>query len=487
MTRPRLASLPSLALPLWLACAAVAQAGKPAAAVHDALRAPRPKAPEFFGLYLLDKKVGYLSTHLEQLPGGRFRTENSLVFVANVGGRRSERRHRELRTYSSAPGGKLLGFTFEQRGDGGELTLVGECQRSQLSVKRSRPGAADDTLTLPACTETADQADAVRVALLRKRPVLGEALDLTDLKAWTSRSAPSGEETRTVGGVKTRLRRVTTLSAKENVPVETAVTSEGEVVEVRFGASTFVARAEPEETAKTMEASEVFTLTRVTLPVPLPESAHRVPGETTLVVEGLPRDFHVPTARQQYQGLPGGRVAVTLRAPEVKAKVPFPTADPEKGKNLEATLAVESNAPAIRALSAKLVKGQPDAWAAARAINAWVYRNLEKNYGASSDRATDVLSTLTGDCTEHSLLSVALLRAAGIPARRVDGLLYLRQDDGVPALYWHEWVEAWVGSWVQMDPTFHQDVAHATHLALGYEGDARITPLLGTLKVVEVR
>ncbi|MBM4378174.1 MAG: transglutaminase domain-containing protein, partial [Deltaproteobacteria bacterium] len=108
-------------------------------------------------------------------------------------------------------------------------------------------------------------------------------------------------------------------------------------------------------------------------------------------------------------------------------------------------------------------------------------------YGASSDRATDVLASLTGDCTEHSLLAVALLRAAGIPARRVDGLLYLRQEDGVPALYWHEWTEAWVGGWVQMDPTFNEEVAHATHLALGYEGDARITPLLGTLKVVGIR
>ena len=105
------------------------------------------------------------------------------------------------------------------------------------------------------------------------------------------------------------------------------------------------------------------------------------------------------------------------------------------GLNLEATLAVEANAPAIRALAAKLVKGQPDAWAAARAINAWVYKSVEKNYGASSDRATDVLASLTGDCTEHSLLAVALLRAAGIPARRVDGLLYLRQEDGVPAFY----------------------------------------------------
>ncbi|MBM4380851.1 MAG: transglutaminase domain-containing protein, partial [Deltaproteobacteria bacterium] len=358
MTRPRPAPL---ALSLLLVCTAAAHAGKPAAAVHDVLRAPRPKAPEFFGLYLLDKKVGYLSTALERLPGGRFQTESTLVFLATVGGRRSERRHREVRTYEATRRGKLLGFRFEQRGDGGEQTLEGECLPGTLQVKRARPGVEEETLRLPACTETADQADAVRVALFRKRAVVGEALDFTDLKAWKARSAPAGEQVRTVGGVKTRLRRVTTLSEKENVPVEASLTAEGEVLEVSFGAN-FVARAEPEETAKTLEASEVFTLTRVTLPAPLPVAAHRVPGEVTLEVEGLPREFHVDTARQAYRALPGGRVAVTLRAPEVKGGVPFPAADPEKGKNLEATLAVESSAPAIRALAAKLVKGKPDAW-----------------------------------------------------------------------------------------------------------------------------
>jgi transglutaminase-like putative cysteine protease len=98
-----------------------------------------------------------------------------------------------------------------------------------------------------------------------------------------------------------------------------------------------------------------------------------------------------------------------------------------------------------------------------------------------------VLKTMRGDCTEHSLLTATLLRALGIPARRIDGVVYLKNDDGVPALYWHEWVEAWIGEWVQVDPTFGQDIADATHFAVGEEGNAEIVPLIGTLKVVEVR
>ena len=57
----------------------------------------------------------------------------------------------------------------------------------------------------------------------------------------------------------------------------------------------------------------------------------------------------------------------------------------------------------------------------------------------------------------------------------------------VPALYWHEWVEAFVGEWTQMDPTFNQVVADATHFGVGQEGNAEITPLIGQLKVTEVK
>ena len=137
---------------------------------------------------------------------------------------------------------------------------------------------------------------------------------------------------------------------------------------------------------------------------------------------------------------------------------------------------------------AKEIAGsETDAYAAAKKVVAWVDRTMKKDYGASADRATDVLRTLRGDCTEHSLLSIALLRALGIPARRVDGVVYVQNADGVPALYWHEWVEAWVGTWTQLDPTFGQPVADATHLALGEESSAEIMPLLGALKVVAAR
>ena len=98
-----------------------------------------------------------------------------------------------------------------------------------------------------------------------------------------------------------------------------------------------------------------------------------------------------------------------------------------------------------------------------------------------------MLKRRKGDCTEHSLLTVSMLRALGIPAKRIDGLVYLVNEDKKPALYWHEWVEAYVGEWTQLDPTFGQDVANPARLAVGEESSAEITPLIGSMTVVEVR
>ena len=113
--------------------------------------------------------------------------------------------------------------------------------------------------------------------------------------------------------------------------------------------------------------------------------------------------------------------------------------------------------------------------------------DIEKAYGVSHDRASDVLTAGKGDCTEHSVLFVALARALGIPARGVHGLVYARYEDGRDALYWHAWAEVKSGGeWIAIDPTFGQPVADATHVALGEGPQVDTVGLLGALKVVGV-
>ncbi|HVP61101.1 MAG TPA: transglutaminase domain-containing protein [Myxococcaceae bacterium] len=456
----------------------------------DVLRAPRPQGGEYFGLYLVNKKVGWYFTDLESVPGRpEVRSVADFVFKAVVGNNTAERRHHEERLYESRPGGKLLSFVIKDEGDGGNQVLTGKATPTGFSVKRHRPGQADDTFTLAPIQETVEDADQLRVALLRGKEVSGMALDGTDLAQYRMTTTPLAEERRVVNGVSVLLRKASIVSEKEKVPMQAVVAPDGAVVEMSYG-SAMIGRAEPRSVAERLDRVEIFGLTRLVLPSAPPASARKVPGEWSLVLTGFPDKFHRQTDRQSYKDLGAGKSEVIIRAappePEklVRRGAPHP---PDTAEYLKSSILVESDNRAIVAKAKEIAGGETDAYAAAKKVVAWVGRTMKKDYGASADRATDVLRTMRGDCTEHSLLSISLLRALGIPARRVDGVVYVQNEDGVPALYWHEWVEAWVGTWTQLDPTFGQPVADATHLTLGEESSAEIMPLLGELKVVSAR
>jgi hypothetical protein len=112
---------------------------------------------------------------------------------------------------------------------------------------------------------------------------------------------------------------------------------------------------------------------------------------------------------------------------------------------------------------------------------------LDKSPTVSLPSARDVLRTKVGDCNEHTVLYVALARAAGIPARIATGLTFVRG-----AFYYHAWPEVYIdegrgrGYWLPVDPTLNQFPADATHLRLargGLESQAAILPLIGRLKI----
>ena len=49
----------------------------------------------------------------------------------------------------------------------------------------------------------------------------------------------------------------------------------------------------------------------------------------------------------------------------------------------------------------------------------------DKSLGVGFASASEVCATREGDCSEHAVLLVALLRAAGIPSRAVSGVVYV--------------------------------------------------------------
>jgi len=127
--------------------------------------------------------------------------------------------------------------------------------------------------------------------------------------------------------------------------------------------------------------------------------------------------------------------------------ISFPVVDEEFRKNLKSTSFCQSDDPEIKATAEKIVGEDKNAWRAVKKIVLWVSREMRPNYDVGFATAKEILKNKEGDCSEHTVITVALCRAVGIPARAAVGIKYA---GGIFAL--HMWPEVYVGRWVNLDP-----------------------------------
>jgi hypothetical protein len=157
-------------------------------------------------------------------------------------------------------------------------------------------------------------------------------------------------------------------------------------------------------------------------------------------------------------------------------------ADPEEwGAELASTPLIQADDPEIRRVAAELVGDVKNPRVAAERLVRWVYEELEKKVTLSVPSARQVLDVRRGDCNEHTVLYVALARAAGLPARTAAGLVYVGDR-----FYYHAWPEVWLDGWVPVDPTLGQFPADASHLRFVVGGLARqveLVRLVGQLRL----
>jgi len=142
---------------------------------------------------------------------------------------------------------------------------------------------------------------------------------------------------------------------------------------------------------------------------------------------------------------------------------------------------IQSGDARVRAQARQLAGRERDPALVAERLTHWVYGHVEKRLTVSVPSAVQVLAARRGDCNEHTVLYVALARAAGLPARAAAGLVHL---DG--RFYYHAWPEVWLGDWVAVDPTLDQFPADATHLRFVVGGLARqveLVRMIGKLKL----
>jgi transglutaminase-like putative cysteine protease len=196
----------------------------------------------------------------------------------------------------------------------------------------------------------------------------------------------------------------------------------------------------------------------------------------TLVIGGIDGVVLPTSPTQTDEVLPDRRRRVTVRRGPGAVVTPA-----ERAQGLAPTAQYDAKHPAIVALAKQIVDGAADDRERTERIVMWVYDNLRKDLSTSLATASQVLDRKHGDCTEHTLLVVALLRAAGIPARDVGGLMY---EDTTGRFYWHAWAQAAIEDrWVAVDGAWGQPVADVGHLAFDVNGRGNGGSAMGSITI----
>lgn len=172
------------------------------------------------------------------------------------------------------------------------------------------------------------------------------------------------------------------------------------------------------------------------------------------------KDFKIPSSdNQQVKEQQDGTLIVTVRPVTLpsEAEIGYRGSDAEVRKSLKSNRFIQSDDEKIQQLAKEAIGDTKNAAVAAKRIEQFVSEYIEdKNLSIGYASAAEVAESRQGDCTEFAVLTAALCRAAGIPARIVVGVAYVDEFMGYEEVFGgHSWTEAYVGDkWIGLDSSF---------------------------------
>jgi hypothetical protein len=152
-----------------------------------------------------------------------------------------------------------------------------------------------------------------------------------------------------------------------------------------------------------------------------------------------------------------------------KEAVSIPVEKEELRIYLKPTSFCESDDTGIQEAAKEIIGEEKNSWRAAKKISEWVKKEMTPNYDVGFATAKETLKNRKGDCSEYTVLAVALCRASGIPSRAAVGIM---SAQGIFA--YHMWPEVYVGRWIgldskwlAMDKKSGEYYTDATHIKFG--------------------
>ncbi len=439
----------------------------------------------WYGLYLNGQKTGFAVNRIARDDDGVVTVSEEAQFKVNMVGARQDMRILSERRY--APDGSLISIQSEVNDPSGASRFDAKVDGDTMHLV-SVLGGNEKTSDLPRPRERL--VDSVKHARwVRTNPSIGDSIAYTLFEPMYEKeisgvSTITAIEGRVFDGVPTQVYKIDSTLDVMGIDSTTWVAESGQTLE-DVVAGIITMRLEPEEQARDVNYSnDVIVSNAALVEDAIPDPRRR--KELTLLLRGPLDDDHLfSDSRQHIAAVENGfRFHATLPTLEGFEPESLPITEAEVRQWLQPTLYVQSDHPNIVAKAEEIVGGETDSFTIARKLCNWVNANMRSAFSARLSNAVEVLDHLEGDCTEHSVLFIALARAAGLPAREVAGLVYV---DGVQrGFYFHQWAKVWIGRWIDVDPTFNQPLADTTHIKLA-EGDlfqqARLIPIIGNLRI----
>jgi len=419
---------------------------------------------EYYALLMDARKIGH-ATRLRQVAQGKVTTvENMVLTITRLNNSITVR---QSETCVETPQGRPLGFTSVQDLGGISATINGTVAADgKVHITNSMLPGQTQVLEWP---EGAMLSEGLRLLSLEK--------GLKEGTAYTAKlfvpSMSQAAEARVMIGKKQEvdlLGRIVTLTEvstsfelptarvdstsyvdEELTPLKTVTPVMGMTIEMLACDKTFALSKN--------DVVDFIAKTILTSPRPLVglkdarSATYHLKPTGTGKLEGF-----LTTDSQRVKASKDGSVMVTVSPAKgpTGVKFPYKGSDPAALKALQPTRYLQSNDAKVIELARQAVGSEISAAKAAKKIEAFVGKYVtRKDLSVGYASAAEVAASRQGDCSEHAVLTAAMARSVGIPARIVVGYVYAskladKSDVFVP----HAWVEVRIASkWIGLDAT----------------------------------
>ena len=426
----------------------------------------------WYNLTLMNIKIGYMHTTAEKTEyQGEPATRNKVDMVMNFKALGTDITLEVTRVAYTDPD-LMPRYFLSTSNEAGLKQVEGRIADGVAYIKTTLNGETTES-TVPVPPDTISEHTGVESLATQKELKIGDKKDFHIfsfdlLKPVKVGLEVIGQETLTYQSEEKRVSVLRqTMDMIGGVTTKAWIASDGVTYRTEvplMGLSLVTVKTDRETALGTTEDVDIVLKTRV-LPSgkpPTPKAEH-LEAEVKLLAGNIAETI-MSTSRQELeiQTTQSGQLSIQTPTvvPEDSLDLPIQNAEDEF---LAASAYIQVTHPYIRVKSQEILEEETNSWRAAEKLCQWVYESItDKKMSAGFGSSLTVLKTLSGDCTEHTVLFIALARAAGIPARICSGLVFSKD-----AFYYHFWPEVYVGKWVQMDPTFGQIVADANHIQLG--------------------